>query len=65
MATYTPHARSTGRKKNIGLSAKEYTKIAGTIASVRRSRADKEEEETKEASAFISCLNITSPLTAL
>ncbi|KAH6904213.1 gamma-tubulin complex component 2 [Coprinopsis sp. MPI-PUGE-AT-0042] len=51
MTTYTPHARSTGRKKNIGLSAKEYTKITGTIASVRRNRADKDEEETREASS--------------
>ncbi|KAJ8596832.1 hypothetical protein M405DRAFT_725573 [Rhizopogon salebrosus TDB-379] len=31
-------ARPGGRKRNLGLSAKEYTKITGTIASVRRNR---------------------------
>ncbi|KAG1883810.1 hypothetical protein F4604DRAFT_1901596 [Suillus subluteus] len=30
--------RPGGRKKNLGLSAKEYSKITGTIASVRRNR---------------------------
>ncbi|OJA13580.1 hypothetical protein AZE42_09873 [Rhizopogon vesiculosus] len=39
MDPYTPlRARPGGRKKNLGLSAKEYTKITGTIASVRRNR---------------------------
>lgn len=53
MEPYTPRTRTGGRKKNITLSAKEYTKvgslkdiptftnfsqITGTIASVRRSR---------------------------
>ncbi|KAF9004596.1 gamma-tubulin complex component protein [Cyathus striatus] len=39
MDAYTPRSRPPGgRKKNIGLSAKEYTKITGTIASLRRSR---------------------------
>ncbi|KAF8664129.1 hypothetical protein AX16_000819 [Volvariella volvacea WC 439] len=33
--SYTPRTR---RKKNLGLTAKEYTKVTGTIASVRRSR---------------------------
>ncbi|RDB26745.1 Spindle pole body component alp4 [Hypsizygus marmoreus] len=38
MDPYTPRPRAGGRKKNLTLSAKEYTKITGTIASVRRSR---------------------------
>ncbi|KAF8154706.1 Spc98 family-domain-containing protein [Crassisporium funariophilum] len=38
MDPYTPRTRAGGRKKNLGLSAKEYTKITGTIASVRRHR---------------------------
>ncbi|PPR05252.1 hypothetical protein CVT24_008278, partial [Panaeolus cyanescens] len=38
MDPYTPRARTGARKKNLGLSQKEYTKITGTIASVRRSR---------------------------
>ncbi|KAJ6500592.1 gamma-tubulin complex, DGRIP84/SPC97 component [Mycena sanguinolenta] len=38
MEPFTPRARTGGRKKNITLSAKEYTKITGTIASVRRNR---------------------------
>ncbi|EGO19871.1 hypothetical protein SERLADRAFT_418154 [Serpula lacrymans var. lacrymans S7.9] len=38
MDPYTPRARPGGRKKNLTLSAKEYTKITGTIASVRRNR---------------------------
>ncbi|KAF8191280.1 gamma-tubulin complex, DGRIP84/SPC97 component [Pholiota molesta] len=33
-----PRTRTGTRKKNIGLSQKEYTKITGTIASVRRHR---------------------------
>ncbi|PPQ84427.1 hypothetical protein CVT25_011254 [Psilocybe cyanescens] len=42
MDPYTPrtHTLTGGRKKNIGLSKKEYTKITGTIASVRRHRHD-------------------------
>ncbi|KIK01193.1 hypothetical protein K443DRAFT_678657 [Laccaria amethystina LaAM-08-1] len=36
MDPYTPRTRPGGRKKTLGLSAKEYTKITGTIASVRR-----------------------------
>ncbi|KAG1810706.1 uncharacterized protein BJ212DRAFT_1378219, partial [Suillus subaureus] len=31
-----PRTCPGGRKKNRGLSAKQYTKITGTIASVRR-----------------------------
>ncbi|KAF8347430.1 gamma-tubulin complex, DGRIP84/SPC97 component [Amanita rubescens] len=38
MDPYTPRSRAASRKKNLTLSAKEYTKITGTIASVRRSR---------------------------
>ncbi|KAF8960629.1 Spc98 family-domain-containing protein [Flammula alnicola] len=38
MDPYTPRTRTGARKKNIGLSQKEYTKITGTIASVRRHR---------------------------
>ncbi|KIK96610.1 hypothetical protein PAXRUDRAFT_138061 [Paxillus rubicundulus Ve08.2h10] len=37
MDPYTPKPRPA-RKKNLTLSAKEYTKITGTIASVRRNR---------------------------
>lgn len=36
MDPYTP--RTHGRKKNLGLSTREYTKVTGTIASVRRTR---------------------------
>ncbi|KAF5354034.1 hypothetical protein D9756_007180 [Leucocoprinus leucothites] len=35
---YTPGSRAERRKKTFALSAREYTKIAGTIASVRRNR---------------------------
>ncbi|KAF8908113.1 gamma-tubulin complex, DGRIP84/SPC97 component [Gymnopilus junonius] len=38
MDPYTPRTRPGTRKKNLGLSQKEYTKITGTIASVRRHR---------------------------
>ncbi|KAH7890415.1 Spc98 family-domain-containing protein [Phlebopus sp. FC_14] len=38
MDPYTPRTRPGARKKNLTLSAKEYTKITGTIASVRRNR---------------------------
>lgn len=38
MDPYTPRTRPGTRKKNLTLSAKEYTKITGTIASVRRNR---------------------------
>ncbi|KAL0958818.1 hypothetical protein HGRIS_014137 [Hohenbuehelia grisea] len=37
MDAHTPHAR-LARKKKLTLSAKEYTKVTGTIASVRRNR---------------------------
>ncbi|KAH9475975.1 Spindle pole body component alp4 [Psilocybe cubensis] len=42
MDSYTPRTlgHPGGRKKTIGLSKKEYTKITGTIASVRRNRHD-------------------------
>ncbi|KAF9561696.1 hypothetical protein CPC08DRAFT_749834 [Agrocybe pediades] len=42
MDPYSPGTHTTGRKKKIGLSQKEYTKITGTIASVRghRHRSD-------------------------
>ncbi|KAI6169665.1 Spc98 family-domain-containing protein [Pisolithus thermaeus] len=38
MDPYTPRTHPGARKKNLTLSAKEYTKITGTIASVRRNR---------------------------
>ncbi|OBZ77453.1 Spindle pole body component alp4 [Grifola frondosa] len=38
MDPYTPRTRTGSRKKNLTLSAKEYTKVTGTIASVRRNR---------------------------
>ncbi|CCM01248.1 uncharacterized protein FIBRA_03297 [Fibroporia radiculosa] len=44
MDPYTPRSRIGGRKKNITLSAKEYTKVTGTIASVRRTRQYMEDE---------------------
>ncbi|KAH9942681.1 Spc98 family-domain-containing protein [Amylocystis lapponica] len=36
MDPYTPRPRTATRKKNLTLSAKEYTQVTGTIASVRR-----------------------------
>ncbi|EFI26669.1 gamma-tubulin complex component 2 [Coprinopsis cinerea okayama7 len=57
MEPYTPHTRSS-RKKTLGLSSKEYTKIAGTIASVRRNRMAGDEEDSRESntkdSSFIA-----------
>ncbi|TFK24131.1 hypothetical protein FA15DRAFT_669893 [Coprinopsis marcescibilis] len=44
MEPYTPHARPSGRKKTIGLSAKEYNKITDRIAAVRRNRLPGDEE---------------------
>ncbi|KAI5117612.1 hypothetical protein M0805_001212 [Coniferiporia weirii] len=38
MDPFTPKARSRSRKNKLTLSAKQYSKITGTIASVRRSR---------------------------
>ncbi|GBE84165.1 Spindle pole body component alp4 [Sparassis crispa] len=38
MDPYTPRSRPGSRKKNLTLSQKEYTKVTGTIASVRRTR---------------------------
>ncbi|KAJ3984346.1 Spc98 family-domain-containing protein [Lentinula detonsa] len=38
MEPYTPRTQTGSRKKNITLSQKEYSKITGTIASVRRHR---------------------------
>jgi gamma-tubulin complex component 2 len=38
MDGYTPISRPRSRKAHLGLSVKEYTKVAGTIASVRQSR---------------------------
>ncbi|KAF7968072.1 hypothetical protein HWV62_32061 [Athelia sp. TMB] len=48
MDPYTPARRS---KKALGLSAKEYTKVTGTIASVRRSRHERDgiDEESSRA----------------
>ncbi|KAG6888260.1 hypothetical protein C0992_009149 [Termitomyces sp. T32_za158] len=40
---YTPRARPSTQKKKLTLSAKEYTKITGTIASVRRNRVSRED----------------------
>ncbi|EIW87341.1 hypothetical protein CONPUDRAFT_45986 [Coniophora puteana RWD-64-598 SS2] len=48
---FTPHGRP-GRKKHLGLSNKEYTKITGTIASVRRNRQGGPEDEEEEEAAF-------------
>ncbi|KAJ7722292.1 gamma-tubulin complex, DGRIP84/SPC97 component [Mycena maculata] len=45
MEPFTPRTRTGGRKKNITLSAKEYTKITGTIASVRRNRLPQDDLE--------------------
>ncbi|KAK0461793.1 gamma-tubulin complex, DGRIP84/SPC97 component [Desarmillaria tabescens] len=43
MDYYTPRSKTGARQKKISLSAKEYTKIAGTIASVRRNRVQGDE----------------------
>ncbi|KAH9918094.1 gamma-tubulin complex component protein [Fomitopsis serialis] len=43
MDPYTPHGRPSSRKKNLTLSTKEYNKVTGTIASVRRTRQYLEE----------------------
>ncbi|KAF9465883.1 Spc98 family-domain-containing protein [Collybia nuda] len=45
MDPYTPRTRTGSRKKNLTLSAKEYTKITGTIASVRRNRQPEDDIE--------------------
>ncbi|KAJ4490401.1 Spc98 family-domain-containing protein [Lentinula aciculospora] len=43
MEPYTPRTQTGGRKKNITLSQKEYSKITGTIASVRRHRLQQDD----------------------
>ncbi|KAH8079060.1 Spc98 family-domain-containing protein [Cristinia sonorae] len=43
MDPYTPHGRTGGRKKNLGLSTREYMKVTGTIASVRKHRTHLED----------------------
>ncbi|GJE93998.1 spindle pole body component [Phanerochaete sordida] len=43
MDSYTPGTRIHHRKKNLGLSTKEYIKVTGTIASVRKGRQYEEE----------------------
>ncbi|KAI0067099.1 hypothetical protein BV25DRAFT_1278971 [Artomyces pyxidatus] len=52
MDPYTPRPRTGGRKK-LTLSAKEYSKVTGTIASVRRSRNEREEEHTGPANGRV------------
>ncbi|KAI0338339.1 hypothetical protein BDW22DRAFT_1460019 [Trametopsis cervina] len=50
---YTP-AASSRRKKNLGLSTREYAKVTGTIASVRKGRQyepEIDEEMVREAAA--------------
>jgi len=49
MDTYTPRSRAGPRKKPIGLSQKEYTKITGTIASVRRNRMPSSSNDLDDA----------------
>ncbi|KAI0320499.1 Spc98 family-domain-containing protein [Amylostereum chailletii] len=44
MDPFTPRPRTGGRKKNLTLSAREYTKVTGTIASVRRNRQRLEDD---------------------
>ncbi|KAF5340403.1 hypothetical protein D9611_007834 [Ephemerocybe angulata] len=48
MDPYTPRTRPGHRKKNIGLSTKEYTKITSTIASVRRNRMSTQQNDAEE-----------------
>ncbi|KAF6752840.1 gamma-tubulin complex component 2 [Ephemerocybe angulata] len=48
MDPYTPRTRPGHRKKNIGLSTKEYTKITSTIASVRRKRMSTQQNDAEE-----------------
>lgn len=69
MDPYTPRPRTGGRKKNLTLSAKEYTKvfssnshcscliatqITGTIASVRRNRQYLEDGIEEEISMKVA-----------
>ncbi|KAI0031328.1 gamma-tubulin complex, DGRIP84/SPC97 component [Vararia minispora EC-137] len=42
---FTPRPRTGGRKNKLTLSAKEYTKVTGTIASVRRNRQHFNDED--------------------
>ncbi|KAK2460223.1 hypothetical protein APHAL10511_007758 [Amanita phalloides] len=44
MDPHTPRSRTASRKKYLSLSTKEYTKITGTIASVRKSRRNDDDE---------------------
>ncbi|KAF7305147.1 Spindle pole body component [Mycena kentingensis (nom. inval.)] len=53
MEPYTPGVR-TGPRRKITLSAKEYSKVAGTIASVRRNRPRDDIDEEIAASAHLS-----------
>ncbi|KAF9074733.1 gamma-tubulin complex, DGRIP84/SPC97 component [Rhodocollybia butyracea] len=48
MEPYTPRTQTGGRKKNITLSQKEYSKITGTIASVRRHRLQQDDIDGNE-----------------
>ncbi|KAG6828440.1 hypothetical protein H0H92_007967 [Tricholoma furcatifolium] len=58
MDPYTPRTRANARKKNFTLSAKEYTKITGTIASIRRNRDPRDDmNEEPEVSARSSRQN--------
>ncbi|KAJ3851215.1 Spc98 family-domain-containing protein [Lentinula lateritia] len=43
MEPYTPRTQTGARKKNITLSQREYSKITGTIASVRRHRLQQDD----------------------
>ncbi|KAI0051581.1 hypothetical protein FA95DRAFT_1587124 [Auriscalpium vulgare] len=53
MDPYTPRPRTGGRKK-LTLSTREYTKVTGTIASVRRNRHLLEEETEPVANGRVS-----------
>ncbi|TEB29698.1 hypothetical protein FA13DRAFT_1734494 [Coprinellus micaceus] len=52
MDPYTPRSRVGARKKNIGLSTKEYTKITTTIASVRRNRMSSAHQDAEDDAAL-------------
>ncbi|KAH9830213.1 Spc98 family-domain-containing protein [Rhodofomes roseus] len=56
MEPYTPHGRSGVRKKNLTLSTKEYNKVTGTIASVRRTRQYLEDGAVEPSNDFVPSL---------
>jgi gamma-tubulin complex component 2 len=54
MEPFTPRTQTGARKKNITLSQREYTKITGTIASVRRTRLEHDDISSRNGSARVN-----------